>query len=150
MLLGANAINKFYKIENIFYNIYFIQIIIHSMLHEQFEYKGENYIIIIGKNKSENFIIIDESFATDIWFHIEHEPSCHVILKNTLKIRDIPKVVIKRCAYLCKINSKAKTQKKLTLYILRFPTSLKLILSDKYLLTIVNEFPYKNNILHPW
>lgn len=112
MLLGANAINKFYKIENIFYNIYFIQIIIHSMLHEQFEYKGENYIIIIGKNKSENFIIIDESFATDIWFHIEHEPSCHVILKNTLKIRDIPKVVIKRCAYLCKINSKAKTQKK--------------------------------------
>ena len=37
---------------------------------------------------------------------------CFRILKNINKIRDIPLPVIKRCAYLCKINSKAKTQKK--------------------------------------
>jgi predicted ribosome quality control (RQC) complex YloA/Tae2 family protein len=84
------------------------------MKEELFEYDANIYTIIIGKNKNENFAIIDESVETDIWFHVENEPSCHVILKNTSKTYDIPKQVIKRCAYLCKINSKAKTQKKST------------------------------------
>lgn len=84
------------------------------MKEELFEYDANIYTIIIGKNKNDNFAIIDESVETDIWFHVENEPSCHVILKNTGKTHDIPKQVIKRCAYLCKINSKAKTQKKST------------------------------------
>jgi len=82
------------------------------MLPEYYNFNGENYIIFIGKNKYDNFNIIDESIDTDIWFHIDGEPSCHVILKNTLKIKNIPKIVIKRCAYLCKINSKSKTHAK--------------------------------------
>ena len=45
---------------------------------------------------------------TDIWFHLENETSCYVILTNMDKISDIPKKVIKRGAYLCKINSKPK------------------------------------------
>jgi predicted ribosome quality control (RQC) complex YloA/Tae2 family protein len=84
------------------------------MKEELFEYDANIYKIIIGKNKNDNFAIIDESVETDIWFHVENEPSCHVILKNTSKTHVIPKQVIKRCAYLCKINSKAKTQKKST------------------------------------
>ena len=79
---------------------------------EVYNYGYTNYTIIVGKNKNENFEIIDESVDTDIWFHVNNEPSCHVILKNTNKMRDIPLHVIKHCAYLCKINSKAKTQKK--------------------------------------
>lgn len=76
-----------------------------------FEYKSTEYIIQIGKNKNDNFDIIDQAKSTDIWFHIEQMASCHVILKTHEKMRDIPHQVIKRCAYLCKINSKAKTLK---------------------------------------
>jgi predicted ribosome quality control (RQC) complex YloA/Tae2 family protein len=78
---------------------------------EIFDFKNNEYNILIGTNKYENFQLIDESVETDLWFHVENEPSCHVILKNDGQIRDIPKQVIKRSAYLCKINSKARTQK---------------------------------------
>ena len=77
-----------------------------------FEFKSSEYVFIIGKNKEDNFRIIDETVETDIWFHVEGEPSCHVILKNTNNVNDIPKQVIKRGAYLCKINSKAAKSKK--------------------------------------
>lgn len=79
---------------------------------EVFLFNSEKYIIMIGRNKKDNFEIIDNSVDTDIWFHIYEEPSCHVILKNTDKMREIPKQVMKRCAYLCKINSKSKYMKK--------------------------------------
>ena len=77
------------------------------MKTEIFIFKNTEYIIYIGQNKNENWDIIDAAEKTDIWFHIEELASCHVILKNTnnLKLRDIPRQVIKRCAYLCKINS---------------------------------------------
>ena len=78
---------------------------------EIFNYDSKNYSIIVGKNKKENFAIIDESIDTDVWFHVNDEPSCHVILKNINKLRDIPNQVIKRCAYICKINSKSKFKK---------------------------------------
>lgn len=77
-----------------------------------FDFEGENYTIRIGQNKSENLKLIDDSKLSDIWFHVEDEPSCHVILTNNEKLRNIPRQVLKRCAYLCKINSKAKTQKR--------------------------------------
>lgn len=79
---------------------------------EIYNYEDTNYTIIIGRNKSENITIIDDSVDTDLWFHVNNESSCHVILKNTKKIKDIPLQAIKRCAYLCKINSKAKNEKK--------------------------------------
>jgi predicted ribosome quality control (RQC) complex YloA/Tae2 family protein len=82
------------------------------MITETFNLNGIEYIILIGCNKYENFKIIDGALSSDIWFHVDGEPSCHVILKNELKLREIPKQVIKRCAFLCKINSKAKTLKK--------------------------------------
>jgi len=84
------------------------------MLVEVFKHGSEHYTIIVGKNKKENFDIIDDAVDTDLWFHVHNESSCHVILKNTNKIRDIPLQVIKRCAYLCKINSKSKIQRKCT------------------------------------
>ena len=79
---------------------------------EEIDFESLKYTILIGKNKIENFKIIDDSNLNDIWFHVDGEPSCHVILKNIYneKLRDIPKQVIKRCAYLCKINSKARTK----------------------------------------
>ena len=68
----------------------------------------EIYIIQIGKSAIENTNLINASIETDIWFHIHNEPSCHVILKNVERMHSIPNKVIKRCAYLCKINTKAK------------------------------------------
>jgi predicted ribosome quality control (RQC) complex YloA/Tae2 family protein len=82
------------------------------MKREIFEYKSKVYNIEIGKNKHDNFDIIESACITDIWFHVEGMSSCHVILKTYEKMNDIPRQVIKRCAYLCKINSKAKTQSK--------------------------------------
>jgi hypothetical protein len=78
------------------------------MKTEIFEFNGIEYTYSIGKNKEDNFKILDASNLTDIWFHLEHEPSCYVILTNNDKISDVPKQVIKRGAYLCKINSKSK------------------------------------------
>ena len=84
------------------------------MITVLFDHNSIRYTILVGNNKRENFKIIDDSIDSDIWFHIEGKPSCHVILKTTNKIKDIPKQVIKRCAYLCKINSNAKIEKKCT------------------------------------
>lgn len=79
------------------------------MKQEIFEHKSVEYIIQIGQNNQDNFDIIDSANPSDIWFHVDGMPSCHVILKTDEKIRNIPHQVLKRCAYLCKINSKAKT-----------------------------------------
>ena len=81
------------------------------MKEEIFEYNSCEYVIQIGENRYDNFDIIDKASGSDIWFHVEGLPSCHVILKTNEKKRDIPNQVIKRCAYLCKINSKAKKLK---------------------------------------
>lgn len=75
-----------------------------------FVYDSKSYTIEIGKNKEENWLLIDNAINTDIWFHIKDQPSCHVILKNIDKV--VPRQVLKRCAYLCKINSAAKTMPK--------------------------------------
>ena len=85
-----------------------------KMKTEIFIHATKEYEIYIGKNKEENWQLIDASNPDDVWFHIDNQPSCHVILKNTQedKLRDIPKQVLKRAAYLCKINSAAKTQPK--------------------------------------
>jgi len=84
------------------------------MKTEIFTYGSAEYTINIGKNKDENWQLIDNASGTDIWFHIDGQPSCHVVLNNDqkVKLRDIPRQVLKRCAYLCKINSAAKTMPK--------------------------------------
>jgi predicted ribosome quality control (RQC) complex YloA/Tae2 family protein len=82
------------------------------MKTETFIYDNNEYIIQIGKNKNENWELIDNASNTDVWFHIEGQASCHVVLKNEDLIKNIPRQVIKRCAYLCKINSAAKTMSK--------------------------------------
>lgn len=81
---------------------------------EIFTHGSKEYEISIGKNKEENWQLIDASNPDDVWFHVDNQPSCHVILKNDnqVKLRDIPRQVLKRAAYLCKINSAAKTQSK--------------------------------------
>ena len=49
------------------------------MITETFNLSGTEYTILIGCNKYENFKIINDSIGSDIWFHVDGEPSCHVI-----------------------------------------------------------------------
>jgi predicted ribosome quality control (RQC) complex YloA/Tae2 family protein len=75
------------------------------MKYETFIYDNQTYSITIGGNKRENTALILDSSSDDVWFHISGLPSCHVVMKNTEKLGDIPRQVIKRCAYICKINT---------------------------------------------
>ena len=45
------------------------------MKTELFNYNNTIYTIIIGKNKNENWAIIDDASGTDLWFHISEMPS---------------------------------------------------------------------------
>jgi len=78
------------------------------MIYETYSFDGELYSIIVGENKYENSKIVKDANEKDMWFHVENMPSCHVVLK-TAGLKRVPRQVIKRCAYLCKINSNAKT-----------------------------------------
>jgi predicted ribosome quality control (RQC) complex YloA/Tae2 family protein len=79
--------------------------------NDEYEYDGKIYQIVIGQNAQENWDIIREAEQNDIWFHVESQPSCHVIIKTDGNSK-IHKSIINYAAGLCKINSKAKFAKK--------------------------------------
>jgi predicted ribosome quality control (RQC) complex YloA/Tae2 family protein len=60
----------------------------------------------IGKNKNENFDVIDKGSSHDLWFHANDISSCHVvaILPDDINKKDL-KYIIKTGALLCKINT---------------------------------------------
>jgi predicted ribosome quality control (RQC) complex YloA/Tae2 family protein len=74
------------------------------MKQEIFIHKNQTYSISVGGNKYENADLIAASSSDDVWFHLAGLPSCHVVVKTT---DQLPRQVIKRCAYLCKINTKS-------------------------------------------
>ena len=71
-----------------------------------FKYDGVEYEMLIGEDRFDNWLLLDDSVASDVWFHIEGLPSAHVILKSSGG--RVHRKVIKRAAYLCKINSSAR------------------------------------------
>jgi predicted ribosome quality control (RQC) complex YloA/Tae2 family protein len=75
------------------------------MKKEIFTYNNVEYLIYIGKDKMENWSLIDAAVESDIWFHVKDVPSCHVILKCSGKLKDVPRAVLTRCGILCKKNS---------------------------------------------
>ena len=85
------------------------------MLEYEYNYNDIFYKISVGKNKNENWNILDNASENDIWFHINNLPSCHVILHIPDKnIKDkIDNRVIKYVAEICKENSKYKNFKKI-------------------------------------
>ena len=73
----------------------------------------DSFILFVGQNEQDNDCLLHMAEPTDIWFHVEHMPSAHVLLQtNKQSIRTIPHKVITQCAYQCKIHSRAKTEKK--------------------------------------
>jgi len=65
--------------------------------YESFFFEG--YKIMLGSNERENIYLLENSKASDFWFHLKNRPSCHVIVQNSKK--DIPKAVIEKAASLC-------------------------------------------------
>ena len=78
---------------------------------ELFVYQNVEYSILIGKNRNDNWKLIDDATPLDIWFHVSNKPSPHIILKTDLPISKIPRQVIKRCACICKTNSNSISEK---------------------------------------
>ena len=65
--------------------------------YESFFYEG--YKIMLGSNERENIYLLENSKASDFWFHLKDRPSCHVIVQNSKK--ELPSSVIKKAATLC-------------------------------------------------
>ncbi|RBQ28034.1 NFACT RNA binding domain-containing protein [Aliarcobacter vitoriensis] len=65
--------------------------------YESFFFEG--YKILLGSNERENIYLLENSKASDFWFHLKDRPSCHVIVQNSKK--DIPKSIIEKAAILC-------------------------------------------------
>lgn len=71
----------------------------------------ENNMIKIGQSQDENDQIISSANQTDLWFHLNNLPSCHVIL-NCNKNNPATKQMINYCAQLVKENTKFKNLQK--------------------------------------
>lgn len=65
--------------------------------YESFFFKGHK--ILLGKNERENIFLLENSKASDFWFHLKERPSCHVIVQNSKKT--LPHEVIEKAAQLC-------------------------------------------------
>jgi predicted ribosome quality control (RQC) complex YloA/Tae2 family protein len=78
-----------------------------------YNFNNKEYIIKIGSNKYNNWELLDCSQPNDVLFHVSESPSSYIILQNieNLKIKEIPKQIIKRCACLCKSHSSSKKEK---------------------------------------
>lgn len=59
----------------------------------------EGFKIMLGTSERENIYLLENSKASDFWFHLKDRPSCHVIVQNAKK--DLPSSVINQAATLC-------------------------------------------------
>lgn len=59
----------------------------------------EGFKIMLGTNERENVYLLENSKASDFWFHLKDRTSCHVIVQNTKK--ELPLNVIYQAASLC-------------------------------------------------
>ena len=68
-----------------------------SQPYESFYFEG--FKIMLGRSQRENIYLLENSKASDFWFHLKEQASCHVIVQNTKK--KIPDSVIEEAAKLC-------------------------------------------------
>ncbi len=68
-----------------------------SQMYESFFFEG--YKIMLGSSERENIYLLQNSKASDFWFHLKDRPSSHVIVQNSKKT--IPDSVISKAAKIC-------------------------------------------------
>ena len=59
----------------------------------------DGYKIMLGRDERENIYLLENSRASDFWFHLQGEVSSHVIVSNTKKT--IPEKLIIEAAKIC-------------------------------------------------
>tara|TARA_Y100000768_G_C23583394_1_gene498212 strand:- start:51 stop:377 length:327 start_codon:yes stop_codon:yes gene_type:complete len=82
------------------------------------EVNFKGYTILVGQNENENDYLVRNSNPNDYWLHLSEVPSPHAVIKNPSQKR-IHQKVLKRAAYLVKINSKFKKENKISVDISR-------------------------------
>ena len=65
--------------------------------YESFFFEG--YKIMLGTSERENIYLLQNSRASDYWFHLKDRPSSHVIVQTTKK--NLPENVIEKAAIIC-------------------------------------------------
>jgi predicted ribosome quality control (RQC) complex YloA/Tae2 family protein len=58
----------------------------------------DTYKIMLGRDERENIYLLENSRASDFWFHLKDMPSSHLIVTNTKKT--IPEHIIERAAFI--------------------------------------------------
>ena len=83
-----------------------------------YEYESDNdetkYKIRVGESAQENWDLIANSKQNDLWFHVDNNPSCHVVL-TVIESKYPHKSVINYCSALCKQGSKLNNNKNVTI-----------------------------------
>jgi len=59
----------------------------------------DGYKIMLGRDERENIFLLENSRASDFWFHLQDEASSHVIVSNTKKV--LPEKLIIEAAKIC-------------------------------------------------
>jgi predicted ribosome quality control (RQC) complex YloA/Tae2 family protein len=59
----------------------------------------DGYKIMLGRDERENIYLLENSKASDFWFHLQGIPSSHVIVSSTKKT--IPENIIQEAAKIC-------------------------------------------------
>ena len=59
----------------------------------------DGYKIMLGRDERENIYLLENSKASDFWFHLKDRHSSHVIVKNTKK--ELPPHIIETAAKIC-------------------------------------------------
>lgn len=73
-------------------------------------------VIHVGKNARDNWELLENASADDLWFHVTSESSAYVIVENNEKPdNEIEKLTIYKAAAICKSRSKLKNTKKVSI-----------------------------------
>ena len=59
----------------------------------------DGYKIMLGRDERENIYLLENSKASDFWFHLQGQVSSHVIVSNTKK--ELPKHILLEAAKIC-------------------------------------------------
>ncbi|MEA3354430.1 MAG: NFACT RNA binding domain-containing protein [Campylobacterota bacterium] len=59
----------------------------------------DGYKIMLGRDERENIYLLQNSKASDFWFHLQGQPSSHVIVSNSKKT--LPENIIEEAAKIC-------------------------------------------------
>jgi predicted ribosome quality control (RQC) complex YloA/Tae2 family protein len=71
----------------------------------------DGHTVLLGENASDNNKVMKNACQTDVWFHLESMPSCHVVIKCSMK--QLQSKCTEFCANLVKQNSKGKNFNKI-------------------------------------